>query len=168
MSRHIDESRPFALAREASAESTLRKPLLAVLLSVTFPLIVILSASFLAGCSDAEDRPATWSYVYTTVIQPNCTSSNCHTSPASTAGLRFETSESAYNYLTGKICETVGPPDESLDPDHNFVVPFQPDSSKLMYLLRGEEVRNMPPDVPLPDVEVELIEAWILEGAECD
>ena len=26
----------------------------------------------------------------------------------------------------------------------------------------------MPPDVPLPDVEIELIEQWILAGATCD
>ncbi|MCG8420476.1 MAG: hypothetical protein MJE77_21285 [Proteobacteria bacterium] len=128
-----------------------------------------LSGVFLgSGCSDAEDRPATWSYVYATIIQPNCTTSNCHTPPASTAGLRFDTRESAYNYLTGRICETAEQIDPDLEADHNFVVPFQPEGSKLIYLLRGEEVRNMPPDVPLPDVEVEIIENWILEGAACN
>jgi hypothetical protein len=26
----------------------------------------------------------------------------------------------------------------------------------------------MPPDVPLPDAEIEVIVNWILDGAECD
>lgn len=133
-------------------------------LAIVAAWVAVLSS----GCADVDDRPATWSYVYATIIQPNCTTSSCHTSPSSTAGLRFETRVSAYNYLTGRNCETADPVDSSTEADHNFVVPFQPESSKLMYLLRGEEVRNMPPDVPLPDVEIDLIAAWILEGAPCD
>ena len=129
---------------------------------------VSLSSALSSGCADVEDRPASWSYVYATIVRPNCTTSNCHTQPTSTAGLRFETRESAYNYLTGNTCETIGTPDPALAVDHNFVVPFQPDSSKLMYMLRGQEVRNMPPDVPLPEVEIDLIAAWILEGAPCN
>jgi hypothetical protein len=37
-----------------------------------------------------------------------------------------------------------------------------------MFLLRGEEVLIMPPDVPLPKAEVELIQRWIQEGATCN
>lgn len=67
--------------------------------------------------------------------------------------------------LTGRVCG-----DDAAEPadPRNFVVPGDPTRSKLMYLLRGEEVRNMPPDVPLPDIDIELIEEWILRGAPCD
>jgi hypothetical protein len=38
-----------------------------------------------------------------------------------------------------------------------------------MYLLLGIEVRTaMPPDRPLPEADVALIERWILEGARCN
>ena len=38
-----------------------------------------------------------------------------------------------------------------------------------MYLLIGDNVaRAMPPDRPLPDVDIDLIENWILAGAPCD
>ena len=43
-----------------------------------------------------------------------------------------------------------------------------PGRSKLMYMLRGEETLQMPPDVPLPEVEISFVERWIAEGAQCD
>lgn len=118
----------------------------------------------LSGCAEIDERPATWSYVHATIIEPNCTTSNCHSWLASTAGLRFDNKEDAYAYLTGRICDTELPGQA----DHNFVVPGEPERSKLMYLLRGEEVRRMPPDTALPDAEIELVERWIAGGALCD
>lgn len=123
------------------------------------------SAAVLGACAEVDDRPATWSYVYSTVIRPSCTSSNCHSELSATAGLMLHTREAAYVYLTGRVCEPLVP---DVQPDHNFVVPYDPERSKLMYLIRGEEVRSMPPDVPLPGAEIELIERWILEGAQCN
>ncbi len=118
-----------------------------------------------SGCLDPDNQPTNWSYVYATVVQPNCTSSNCHSELAATAGLQFHTKQAAYTYLTGRVCASAGHPGE---PSHNFVVPYEPDVSKLMYMLRGEETWRMPPDIGLPDVEIELVERWILEGAKCD
>ena len=117
------------------------------------------------GCLEAEDQPVTWSYVYATVIQPNCTSSNCHSELASTRGLQFHFKEGAYLMLTGRMC---GAEDVPGQPDHNFVVPYEPGRSKVMYMLRGEETLQMPPDVPLPDVEIGFVERWIAQGAACD
>lgn len=118
-----------------------------------------------SACADIDDRPANWSYVYATIIQPGCTTANCHSELGAAAGLMFHNRESAYVFLTGRVCE---PLDTQNPPDHNFVVPYDPERSKLMYLLRGEEVRVMPPDVPLPSAEIELVERWILEGAQCN
>jgi hypothetical protein len=123
-------------------------------------------AAMLPGaCAAIEDRPATWSYVYTTIIQPNCTSSNCHSGSAGTGGLRFESLGATYVYLTGRLCDPLADDGAA---DHNFVVPYDPERSKLMYMLRGESTWRMPPDVALPAVEIELVERWILEGAQCN
>jgi hypothetical protein len=112
-----------------------------------------------------DDRPASWSYVHAAIIRPSCTTSSCHSSLATTAGLNFETRVGAYMYLTGRVCD--GPELPGLPPRH-LVAPGQPERSRLVYLLRGEDLRNMPPDGPLPPADVALIERWILEGALCD
>lgn len=121
-------------------------------------------ATLTGACADIDDRPATWSYVYTTIIQPNCTSSACHSGMAGTAGLRFENLGATYVYLTGRVCNS----EDDAAADHNFVVPYDPARSQLMYMLRGEDTWRMPPDVALPEVEIELVERWILEGAQCN
>jgi hypothetical protein len=123
-------------------------------------LLCILATS---ACGDpVEDRPATWSYISTAIIQPNCATSSCHSTLTSTEGLRLDTVESGYSYLVGGV--STEPAQDTVP--QNFVVPFRPQASKLLYLLRGQEVRRMPPDSPLPDGDIELIERWILEGAE--
>ena len=36
-----------------------------------------------AGCGKStDDRPATWSYVSTAILQPNCATANCHSALA--------------------------------------------------------------------------------------
>ena len=47
-----------------------------------------------------------------------------------------------------------------------FVIPQQPEQSQLMFLLNGDEIRIMPPDAPLPAADVDLIRAWIVDGAK--
>ena len=116
-----------------------------------------------AACDGVEDRPASWEYVHTAVIRPACATAGCHSKLTAQAGLDLSTPDSAYVFLTGHACEpTPG------QPPGNYVFPGQPERSLLMYLLRGEGVDIMPPDVPLPAGEIALIEQWILEGAPCD
>jgi hypothetical protein len=70
-----------------------------------------------------------------------------------------------YTYLTGRICgEPVGPG----APPRNYVTPGSPEFSQLVYQLRGAGRDRMPPDGALPEVEIALIERWILEGAPCE
>jgi len=119
----------------------------------------------LAGCGQ-DDRPVSWSYIHAAIITPACTTSACHTKLAAYAGIELHSKEAAYVILTGTPCDSVDPDGEA---PRNFVTPGQPENSRLMHLLLGEEVRRqMPPDRPLPDVDIALVEQWILEGAECD
>jgi hypothetical protein len=119
-----------------------------------------------ASCASEDDRPATWSYVWATIIEPSCTTVGCHSSFSATYGFRFDSKKGAYTYLTGRSCDE---PDAPGAPPRSYVSPGQPDRSQLVYLLRGEDVpRRMPPDTPLPERDIELIERWILDGAECN
>lgn len=125
----------------------------------------------LSGCHDVADSSARWSHVYSAVIEPNCATAGCHSNLAAAAGVDLATKEGAYVVLTGHVC---GAPDQSVDPPRNYVTPGSAEYSQLMYQLRGRSPDGqtyrdpMPPDLPLPSVEVELVARWIDEGARCD
>jgi len=119
----------------------------------------------LIACDGVEQRPASWSYIHPSIIEPSCATASCHSNPSALAGLDLSMRENAYAFLVGRTCEA---PPHPGDAPGNFVFPYEPERSRLMYLLRGDQTRVMPPDIPLPDVEIELIERWILEGAPCD
>lgn len=122
--------------------------------------VLALACATLGACVDIDERPASWSYIHATIIEPNCTTSNCHTDITKVAGISFDDPDESYRALAGVTCGG--------GTAYDLVVAGQPETSKLMYLLRGDEVPIMPPDVPLPDAEVELVERWILGGALCD
>jgi len=129
------------------------------------PLLLVLVLLALAACDDARDRPDNWPYVHTALLEPACATSGCHSGPAAQAGVDLATADGAYTVLTGRVC---GAPVLPGDPIGNFVWPGHPESSRLMYLLRGDETTIMPPDLPLPDGEIAVVERWILAGATCE
>lgn len=130
----------------------------------------LLAILVVAACA-AEPPPPRWSYIYPAILQPACATAGCHATLAATAGVDLGSRESAYTVLTGRIC---GEPARPSDPPRNFVTPFAAEASQLTYQLRGVDARGrryrdvMPPDLPLPDDEVALVEAWIDAGAACD
>ena len=119
----------------------------------------------LVGCDEAADRPARFSYLHAAILAPSCATAGCHSGLTAAAGLNLAGRDGAYNLLTGRVC---GAPSRPQDPPRNYVVPGAAASSQLIHQLRGEDRDVMPPDVPLPDVEIELIARWIDEGARCD
>lgn len=122
--------------------------------------VLALSCAALGACADVADRPASWSYIHATIIEPNCTTSNCHTDISKAAGISFDDPDEAYETLAGVPCGS--------GTAMNYVVAGAPEVSQLMFLLRGDEIVVMPPDVPLPDTEIEIIQRWIQGGAACD
>lgn len=126
-------------------------------------LLVPLGASL--GCASLDDRPADWSYVHPAVIAPACATAGCHSTPTALAGLDLSSATGAYTYLTGRIC---GEPIAPGSPPRNYVDPGSPQYSTLIYQLRGIGRDRMPPDLPLPELEIQLVERWIAEGATCE
>ena len=105
------------------------------------------------GCgAGAETRPAKWSYISPAIIQPSCATANCHSQLAQRSGVVLDSTYDGYDQLVNR----------------HFVIPGKPDSSALIGLLRGQGSRRMPPDFPLPDVDIKLIEDWIMAGAMWD
>jgi len=127
------------------------------------PVLALAAAALAPACS--TDRPAQWSYIHAAIIRPSCATASCHSYAASVGGIDLSTPASAYTLLTGRVC---GAPELPGEAPGNFVVPYQPERSRLLYLLRGQDTYVMPPDVPLAPAEIDLISEWILEGAPCD
>lgn len=118
----------------------------------------------LYGCGE-DDRPASFEYIHTAILAPNCATASCHTEAVSQAGVRLDTVNTAYYMLVGRPCDDPLAEQAKL----NFVYPGHPLRSQLMNLLRGDEVpKAMPPDRLLPEPDIDLIEQWILEGAPCN
>jgi hypothetical protein len=118
-----------------------------------------------AACDSVTDRPAQWSYIHATIIRPSCATASCHSYQRSAGGIDLSTSAGAYSVLTGHTCD--GAATLPVAP-RSFVDPGHPDDSELVHLLTADRIYLMPPDVPLPPVEVNLIREWIYEGASCD
>jgi hypothetical protein len=142
-----------------------RRSILAVRAAAPAWCALALASAVLAGCDTVSDRPARWSYIHAAIIRPSCATASCHSYEASVGGLDLSTPGGAYSVLTGTVC---GAPVQAGASPGSFVWPGDPERSRLLYLLRGTATYAMPPDVPLPPVEVNLIEQWILEGATCD
>jgi hypothetical protein len=109
-----------------------------------------------SGCSDTDERPASWAYISATIIQPNCATSRCHSEGANVAGLKLDTIQSGYDALVG------------------YAQGDNPDDSTLMVRLNGgyrnmdgsfHEVQRMPIDEPLPQADIDLVRKWIAAGA---
>ena len=109
-----------------------------------------------AACTTTDDRPATWSFVSTAIIEPACGTAGCHSQWSQVSGVILDSREAAYKALVMAPADGNGP----------YVIPGMPDQSQLVFLLRGDEIRPMPPDAPLPVADISLIEAWITAGAK--
>lgn len=133
-----------------------------------------------AGCSQIDDRPAEWGYLSPAIFQPNCATASCHSPAASVSGLDFSTAENGYASLTllnvviipfpdgggTSNLSTCPPPDQTHACQHRpLVTPYDPAGSRVVNMLRARDAPRMPPDRPLPEDDIRLVERWILNGA---
>jgi hypothetical protein len=131
-----------------------------------------------AGCGSTDPRPAAWEYISPAIFEPNCATSSCHSRAAAVAGLDFSDPDRGYTSLTGLwvwIVDPNGTPAEGCRPmdgkvfcqrQHRpLVTPFDPAQSRVVNMLRAQSAPRMPPDRPLPEADIRLVERWILNGA---
>jgi hypothetical protein len=113
-------------------------------------LFLVVAAAAVMGCGGMkDDRPAKWSFIAPTIIEPSCATVNCHSAIGQRAGVDLHDRATGYQTLVGR----------------NFAVPFNPDQSEVLFLMRAQGSERMPPDVPLPNADIDLIESWIMAGA---
>jgi hypothetical protein len=129
------------------------------------------------ACSKTDDRPAVWTYISAELFQPNCATASCHSRGSAVAGLDFSDPDRGYASLTalkvwipdpngtiGGECQMVGA-DVYCIRDRALVAAFNPDQSKVMNMLLARGAPRMPPDRPLPEPDIDLVKAWIEDGA---
>ena len=126
----------------------------------------VFGAAALSGCGTTDDRPATWAFISTAIMEPGCATANCHSELAQRAEVNLSTRAAGYASLTTRhfvITDADGmlatPP---LTPDERV------DRSEIMHLMRADGTLRMPPDAPLPEADIELISKWIANGAAND
>src|SRR6185369_9485119 len=129
------------------------------------------------ACGSYDGRPPDWEYISPLILQPNCATASCHSRAAAVAGLDFSDPDRGYISLTRLRYEIVDryATGEGCSPEHETVVcrgayrplvtPYDPAQSRLVYLLRRNTPPRMPPDRPLLESDIRLIENWILLGA---
>lgn len=121
------------------------------------------------GCGDEIDRrPATWGYISPAIMQPSCATVSCHGRAAAAAGLDLSDPDRGYKSLTG-LSVSIPDPDPAKPAIRELrplVVPYNPDQSRVVHMLRASNAARMPPDRPLSEADIALIERWILNGAK--
>ena len=135
-----------------------------------------LGGAILVGCG-IDVRPAAWEYISPVILQPNCATASCHSRAAAVAGLDFSDPERGYTSLTGLKVWVVDPSgtqgcmrwqQSTVVCQRDFrplVTPFNPEQSRIVNMLRARGATRMPPDRPLHQADIELIEQWIRDGA---
>lgn len=118
------------------------------------PLLLLLGCFVaVAGCGGTTDtRPPRWSYISTAIMQPSCATANCHSNLSKRSDVVLDEIKNGYYHLVAR----------------NFVLPGRPNDSALIALLRGQGSRRMPPDFPLPEIDIDLVSTWIMIGAPYD
>lgn len=102
------------------------------------------------GCGGAiDDRPARWSFISTTIMEPSCATVNCHSAVTHQGGVDLSARAIGYQSLV----------------DTYFVFPGNPQDSPIVNLMNAVGSIRMPPDNPLPEADIKLIETWIADGA---
>ena len=116
-------------------------------------------AFVVTGCNGTtDDRPPKWSFISATIMEPSCATVNCHSAITHQGGVDLSAREIGYETLVGKSgtggFQTF------------YVYPGYPQYSSVVSLMNAEGSIRMPPDNPLPQADIQLIESWIASGAQ--
>src|SRR5947208_7486669 len=98
-------------------------------------VLAAVAALLAAGCGGStDDRPAKWSFLSATIMEPSCATVNCHSQISQRAGVDLHARDHGYYNLINGF----------------YVIPNDANASSLMYLLNASGSLPVPPDNPLP------------------
>jgi hypothetical protein len=140
-------------------------------------LLLAATSLLLQGCgSDTDDRPAQWSYIYPAIIAPSCATASCHSEITNRADVNLGDTDTAYYQMVCRhfvvTCPTaampLGCPPAPITTSDPSCPGRAAEDSQVIHQMRAEGAQRMPPDFPLPDVDIRLISQWITNGAQND
>jgi hypothetical protein len=124
--------------------------------------LVLTGALFAGACGATDDRPRTLEYITETILAPSCATAECHSAFKQQVGDEFDTVVATRRSIVANALVLY--PDAA-----GRVVPS--DSLLIRTLTVGFPSRfgagtvRMPYDAPMPDADIDLIAAWIADGA---
>jgi len=125
--------------------------------------LVLIGALFAAACGATDDRPRTLAYITETILEPTCASAQCHSAFKRAVGDQFDTLEATRESIV--VNGLVVYPDDVARPTGSLLFRTLTVGGPSILDPGSGNVR-MPYDAPMPDADVELIRAWIEEGAK--
>jgi hypothetical protein len=82
------------------------------------------------------------------------------------AGLDLSTAEAGYkDLMEQKLPRPSNAPETRSNVPRQLIIPGNPAQSRVVNMLRAFGAARMPPDRPLAEADIALIEEWILAGA---
>lgn len=116
-----------------------------------WPIVVLVAA---CG-TEPDSRPATLEVVTLTVLAPSCGQVQCHSSSTMREkDYEFDTVEGAREALGTNGLKV-----------NEAVARGLPLENDLMNVINADGLDRMPPDSPLADEDIVLIESWLVAGA---
>ncbi|MEO6773482.1 MAG: hypothetical protein ABI467_10745 [Kofleriaceae bacterium] len=110
--------------------------------------LALVFAIVLAACGTPDSRPATVEVVALEILAPSCGQVQCHSTTTNQSGYAFDTLAAAKVSLRSLVGTGGG------------------DRHSLLEVLTSTGDKRMPPDAPLDDDDIALVEAWIHAGAQ--
>jgi hypothetical protein len=125
--------------------------------------LVLIGALFAGACGATDDRPRTLAYITETILAPSCASAECHSAFKRAVGDQFDTLDATRESIV--VNGLVVYPADVADPTGSLLFRTVTVGGPSVLEPGSGNVR-MPYDAPMPDADVELIRAWIEEGAK--
>jgi len=120
--------------------------------------LVLVAALLVGACGTTDDRPRTLDYITQTILAPTCAAAPCHSAFKQAAGDQFDTTDAArLSIVRYAMVDPGDPPSSDL---------YRSITEGITSAIDHKTKVRMPYDAPLPDVDVQLILAWIGDGAE--
>lgn len=106
----------------------------------------LLASALAAGCGTTDDRPATLEVISFEILAPTCGTVQCHSTTSRIQGYAFDTLDASRSSLR-ELGVSAGR------------------GGGLLEVIGGDADKRMPPDMPMFEPDVRLIEKWIADGA---